>query len=107
PRPAAAVDLGALFRLRLRYKQPDGTTSRLLEQDVADAGTGFAGTSRDFQWTSAVAAFGMLLRGSPHLGNSTWDSVLEIAGAARGDDPARAEFLKLVELAKRLARRGC
>jgi Ca-activated chloride channel family protein len=104
--PAApATSSRALFRLRLRYKQPDGDTSTLLERDVHDSGRAFAQADRELQWAAAVAAFGMLLRDSPHKGDATWDSVIEIAGAAVGVDPDgyRREFLALAKRAKRLA----
>ena len=93
----------------MRYKQPDGDTSKLLEQDVADAGLSYAAASPDFQWASAVAAFGMILRDSQYKGAITLEAVAEIAKAAKGEDPSgyRAQFLKLIELAQRLTRRGC
>jgi Ca-activated chloride channel homolog len=68
--------------VKLRYKEPDGETSRLLERPVRDDGaTGFAGASEDFKFAAAVASFGMVLRDSPHKGEATFDSVL--AGSLR------------------------
>ncbi|MCZ6574226.1 MAG: DUF3520 domain-containing protein, partial [Planctomycetota bacterium] len=109
PAARAAQDSNALFRLRLRYKQPDGDTSELIEEDVEDAGLSFAAASPDFQWASAVAAFGMLLRDSQYKGGITLEAVAEIAKAAKGEDPHgyRAQFLELIKLAQRLMRRGC
>ena len=104
PAPAG-VNMNALFKLRLRYKMPDQDTSTLLEADIVDHGEMFAGASKDFQWASAVAAFGLLLRDSPHRGHTTYGSVLEIAGAAKGADKHgyRAEFLEIVKRAQALA----
>ena len=47
----------------------------------------------------------MKLRGSPDAGSISWDEILKIARGALGDDPGsyRAEFLTLVESAKKLA----
>jgi Ca-activated chloride channel family protein len=100
--PAQASD--ALLRFRIRYKQPDGDTSKLIETDVADGGGGFDAASRDFRWASAVASFAMRLRGSPHVGALGLDAILEIAESAKGEDPAgeRAEFLDLVRRARAL-----
>ncbi|MDA1195518.1 MAG: VWA domain-containing protein [Planctomycetota bacterium] len=95
----------ALFRLRLRYKLPAADTSVLIEQDVEDAGTGLGEADGEVRWAAAVAAFGMLLRESPHKGTATWDLVKSLATNARGADPAgyRSEFLELVDRAKRLS----
>ncbi len=94
-----------LLTLKLRYKAPDGDTSKLLEFPVVDAGARFSSASGEMQFASAVASFGMLLRGSKHAGTATFDAVLEIAGAARGPDlhGYRAEFLQMVRRAKSLA----
>jgi len=94
-----------LLTLKLRYKQPDGDRSRLLEFPVTDSGKSFARASTDFKFATAVAEFGMLLRGSEFAGNATYGSVLELAQAAKGTDAEgyRSEFLTLVKTAQRLA----
>ena len=73
--------------VKIRYKAPDGDTSRLIKGGVVDDGTPFTSASRDLQFASAVAGFGMLLRASPHKGDLTYAGVLEIAASAIGDDP--------------------
>ena len=57
-----------------------------------------AEASPDFRFAAAVAGWGMLLRDSEHKGLATFQMVLELAQAAKGDDPFgyRAEFLRLV-----------
>lgn len=62
--------------------------------------------SRDFEWTAAVAGFGMLLRNSAHRGQTTFDLINELAEGAKGDDPAgrRAEFLELVKKSQALVK---
>ncbi|HUT92183.1 MAG TPA: VWA domain-containing protein [Thermoguttaceae bacterium] len=93
--------------LKLRYKAPDGDTSKLLEFPVVDSGGAFGKASPDFQFAAAVASFGMLLRGSEHQGDATYDAVVEIATAAKGPDVHgyRAELLEMVRRAKALAGR--
>lgn len=102
PSVAAEGDDKTLLRLRLRYKQPTGDTSTLLEQDL---GTTASEMDKDFHLTAALAGFGMLLRNSPYKGDASWPLVQELAQAGRGQDPSgqRAEFLKLVTLAKGLS----
>ncbi|MHC4971935.1 MAG: YfbK domain-containing protein [Planctomycetota bacterium] len=102
-KPADLANTGTLFLLRLRYKQPDSDSSTLLEQSVMDGDQGFDSASPDFQWASAVAAFGMLLRDSEHKGQVTWETVLEVARTRTGADSHRQQFLGLVEKARRLA----
>ncbi len=94
-----------LLTLKLRYKQPDGDTSTLLEFPTIDDGKGFGQASREMKFASAVASFGMLLRNSAHKGNATWAAVLEIATEGKGADPKgyRAELLEMVRAAKILA----
>jgi Ca-activated chloride channel homolog len=96
---------GELLTLRLRYKEPERNESRLLEFTAKDAGTAFGRASADFRFASAVAAFGMVLRGSPHRGDATLPAVEEYAATALGKDPNghRAEFLDLVRKARSLA----
>jgi Ca-activated chloride channel family protein len=94
------ADSAALFQLRLRYKQPDGDKSELLEQMVVDGDGTFDKASPDFRWAAAVAAFGMNLRGTAGMG---LDAVLEIAKGAAGEDKYRREFLELVQTAKLLS----
>lgn len=100
--PTRAARDADVLRVRLRYKEPDGQTSKLVQVAARDHGAGFAQASEDFRFAASVAAFGMLLRGSPHRGGASYEGVLEMARQARGDDPQglRAEFLELVELAE-------
>jgi Ca-activated chloride channel family protein len=106
-KPAApaiqADDSGEMLTLKLRYKQPDGDTSALIETPVKDAGGTFAKSSRDFKFASSVAAFGMILRESPHKGRATYPAVMEWAEDGVGDDKSgyRQEFIELVKRAKK------
>jgi len=95
---------GELLTLKLRYKEPDAETSKLLQFPVSDSGTGWAQASRDFKFASAVAALGMILRDSPYKGNATVGSVLELAAAGKGEDKQgyRAEFIELVRMVRGL-----
>ena len=96
---------GELLTLKMRYKQPDGDVSKLLEFPVTDAGKPYAEASPDFKFASAVAGFGMLLRDSQYKGNVTYDAVLELAEEGKGADRNgfRSEFVDLVKTAKILS----
>ena len=90
--------------MKLRYKQPDGETSRLLERGVIDDGRAFGRASDDLKFAAAVAGFGMLLRDSPSKGSLTFPGVVELAESSIGPDPSgyRKEFLGLVRKAQAL-----
>lgn len=90
--------------MKLRYKQPDGDTSQLIEQPVVDRGVPYAQASADFKFAASVAAFGMILRHSPSVGTTTLDAVAELAVEGKGPDPQghRAEFIDLVRQAREL-----
>ena len=91
--------------MKLRYKEPDGEASQLLEFAHKDRGGPFNAASKDLQFAAAVASFGMILRGSEHKGGGTLLAVGEIAASSLGDDPGgyRAEFVDLVRRAQGLA----
>jgi Ca-activated chloride channel family protein len=85
--------------VKLRYKEPTGDVSQLIELPVLDRGVSFDRSSDDFRFASAVAMFGMVLRESDFLGTATLDRVEDLARDARGDDRDgyRSEFIRLVE----------
>jgi Ca-activated chloride channel family protein len=94
--PAARSSGGELLFVKVRYKEPDGTESRLLNHPVANR---VRRASQDLQFAAAVAAFGMVLRESEHRGNATTDQVLAAARTGIGADPHghRAGFVRMVE----------
>jgi Ca-activated chloride channel family protein len=103
PRQGAAAD--ELMTVKVRYKAPDGDTSRLLSFPVkARVGE----TSPNVGFAAAVAEFGMLLRKSEHKGTSSFADAAALARKHRGGDADgyRAEFVRLVEIAESLARFG-
>ena len=98
--PASAFEDEMMY-VKVRYKDPDGTKSRLLEQAVADRS---GSPSADFRFATAVAGFGMLLRDSGHAGDLTLGDVVKMAEKGKGDDPRgyRGEFIRLVEATRDL-----
>ncbi len=92
--------------LRLRYKLPKEETSKLIEtpitasQDVGASGGGKVASEARF--AASVAAFGQILRGGRYTEHFSYDDVIELANANKGDDAFgyRAEFVNLVRLAK-------
>jgi Ca-activated chloride channel family protein len=94
---------GELATIKLRYKAPDGDTSRLVSTVLADRP---AVLTANLGFASSVAEAGMLMRGSTRAGNASYQAAAARARRFRGDDADgyRAEFIKLVELAATLSR---
>ncbi|MGD2109132.1 MAG: von Willebrand factor type A domain-containing protein [Phycisphaerae bacterium] len=108
---------GELMTVKLRYKQPDGDTSKLIEVPVRDEGLALSDLPEDFVFAASVASFGMWLRGAgtipvPASADPeavapafTIDAIREMAAASIGNDPFgyREEFVDLVARAASLA----
>ena len=106
PEPNRTGDANEWLTLKIRYKPPDQAESRLLEFTHTGSAAGFKEALPDFRFASAVAAFGMILRDSPHRGTATLQHVLGWARDSTGDDPHghRGEFVQLVRKAMVLER---
>jgi Ca-activated chloride channel family protein len=101
PSPASAGS--ELCFVKLRYKLPDGTTSRLIERPVPAALMNAAALpSGDMAFITAVASFGQRLRGDKYLNGYGWRDITALAGAP--NDYYRQEFVKLVGLASAQSR---
>jgi len=97
-----------LMTVKLRYKEPDGSKSKLIVQPVADANVNIKITSENFRFATAVAEFGMLLRNSEFKQQSKYDFVVSLATNAIGKDKEgyRKEFVQLVERTISLAKKN-
>ena len=93
-----------LMFVKLRYKEPDGDKSSLLEFPVQTPRAGGVSppVNGDSQFASAVALYGMLLRSSRHSGSGSWDTVLELATPNTQECKYREEFVELVKKAREL-----
>jgi Ca-activated chloride channel family protein len=93
--------------VKVRYKLPGETASRLIEQPVyaADAYAAFGAVPAEQRFAVAVAAFGQRLRGEPFVDELGYGAIAEIANAARGADPEgyRAEFVRLVRMTEAMS----
>jgi len=94
-----------LMTIKLRYKKPGGGKSILMEIPYEQDVPAFERASGNLGFSAAVAAFGMVLRDSEHRGTAGFDSVIEMARNAMGDDEEgyRSEFIRLVKTAKALS----
>ena len=90
-----------LFTVKFRYKEPDGTKSKLITKVVENE---IRKSSDNLDWSMAVAGFGVLLRDSEYKNDLNYADVLSMAKSAKGKDEYgyRAEFIELVDLASRM-----
>lgn len=94
----SAAKFDELINLSLRYKPLNKEESILINRQISE--DQLNKNSNDFQFSAAVAGFGMILRDSPHKGDITYDQVLAIAkNTADPKDEQRQEFIRMVEVA--------
>lgn len=98
PPAAVTAKAGELAYVKLRYKLPDGDTSRLIERAVpVSAIRNAALPTGDIAFAAAVAAFGQKLRGDALLGNFSYSDIGALAG--KQTDFWRQEFIRLTGVA--------
>jgi len=98
--PAPAGDYAdELFEVKIRYKDPGQSVSKLISHPVkAERYSDF--NSSDFNFAVSVAAFGHLLKDSPYKGDITAERVLNMAADSTGYDKGgyRKEFIDIVNM---------
>ncbi|MFI8644150.1 von Willebrand factor type A domain-containing protein [Pseudomonas iridis] len=92
---------GELAMLRVRYQQPEGGKSLLIERPITNQ---VVPASEDLRFAAAVAAFSQQLKDGRYTGDFSLKDTEALARGARGDDRfgLRNEFVQLVELAQSL-----
>jgi len=100
--PAAAANEYAFVKIRYKLPKSDVSTLIITPVDRASEHPRFEEAPTEARFATSVAAFGEILRGGRYTGSFTYDDVLRIASAARGDDQFgyRNEFIQLVRSAK-------
>ncbi|MEO1434873.1 MAG: VWA domain-containing protein [Bacteroidota bacterium] len=100
----AAFVSSEIAHVKFRYKAPNGTESRLINQPILFKNQGFNQSSEDFQFAAAVVEFGLILRTSNFKGKANLEHVIRTAEKAKGKDlnGYRAEFIQLVKQAQTL-----
>ena len=97
---------GELALLRIRYKAPQQSSSKLLEIPIVAQRNSptIAQASEDLRFAAAVAAFAQQLKGAQYTGDFDLAASAELARSGKGEDRfgLRGEFVQLVELAQSL-----
>ena len=96
-----------LLTVKLRYKSPEGGASILMKQPLKKSEVKFTEASKGFIFTSAVASFGMLLKGSEHAGDASYEDIIGWLNNNKvlQANEDREEFLKLVQIAEGLKKK--
>ncbi len=104
-KPEFQFEKDQIMVVKLRYKEPTGSTSKPLAFPIADAQRAWKEASADFRFAAAVAAYGLMLRDSPHKAKADWKLVHELAKGGLTTDPGgyRAEFVELAKAAQGLS----
>ena len=89
-----------LLTVNIRYKDPDGDTSKLISHPVYNADY-TESPSADFNFAAAVAEFGMLLRDSSYSGTSSAKQIYELLDKSNiSGDKYKEEFKELVSISE-------
>ncbi len=90
-------DSNELLTIKLRYKKPDGHSSKKIEFPLVDDGKN--NVSSDFRFATAVALFGQLLHQSDFTAGASYEQVVQLAQTALDNDVRgyRREFIRLAE----------
>lgn len=93
-----------LLTVKIRYKSPDGDTSKLMTETVPNTAGDFETSSDNLRFAASVAELGMLLRDSKWKGTSSFADVQRIASRATGRDTEgyRRDFLVMLHDAERV-----
>ncbi|KAF2331168.1 vWA domain-containing protein [Flavobacterium ginsenosidimutans] len=88
-----------LATVKFRYKKPDGNKSIEIVNVIADKKTDLENSSQDFKFTTAVSWFGLKLRESKYIANSSSSDIKRLAksGLSNDEEGYRSEFVRLVD----------
>lgn len=97
----------SLATLKLGYRSPDKNQWNIFVYPVEERDIRFDQTSESFRFSAAVAAFGMLLKGSEYSRDISYNDVVRIAEGSMGKDidGRRSEFVRLVKTARVVGKR--
>jgi Ca-activated chloride channel homolog len=92
------------FTIDFRYKQPEADTSVPMEFAIFDEGNTFNQSSDFMKFTSGIASFSMLIRGSDFSGTSSFNQILLWLNSTNLNDEHgfKQEFKEIVQSAQSL-----
>ncbi len=89
---------GELMTVSIRYKEPDGDTSKLLEYPISE-NIYSEKLTENLRFAAAVAEFGLVLRDSEYKGTATCNTILKmLEDYDYANDMYKSEFVDLVKI---------
>ncbi len=88
-----------VMTVSLRYKEPEGTESKLVEYPVPVESSLDRAIPENLAFAAAVAEYGMLLRDSQYAGDSSLWQIMELLSHTNMEDEYRQEFEELAAMA--------
>ena len=103
--PAASGGKNEYAFVKVRYKLPGQSTSKLIEQAVPAVSIPLTQADANTRLALAAASYAQALRGGEYNGKLDWDAIERMAKQAKGKDPfgLQEEFVELVKIAKSLS----
>lgn len=100
--PVLSGNSNDLLTVKFRYKEPQGSKSKLIEKVLPNTIIPIDQMNEDFKFSAAVALFGMQLRKSLFTNTFKRETVIALAESGKGidKDGYRAEFIRLVKSAQ-------
>ena len=102
--PAANGSKNEYAYVKVRYKLPGQSTSKLIEQPVPARSIPLAQADADTRLALAAASYAQQLRGGEYNGRLDWNAIAKMAANTQARDPYGliAEFQELIATAKSL-----
>ena len=93
-----------LATIKLRFKKPQGKKSSLIAHTISSESVAWEASSANLKWASAIAQFGMTIRGSQYLKYYDYDKVLALAESGLGSDDNgyRDEAIQMMQRMKEI-----
>ena len=103
--PAADGSKNEYAYVKVRYKLPGQSASKLIEQPVPARSIPLSQADADTRLALAAASYAQHLRGGEYNGKLDWSAIEKMAAATRAKDPYGfiAEFKELIGIAKSLS----
>lgn len=103
--PAANGSKNEYAYVKVRYKLPGQSSSKLIEQPVPARSIPLSQAAADTRLALAAASYAQQLRGGEYNGKLDWSAIEKMAAATRAKDPYGfiAEFQELIGIAKSLS----
>ena len=103
--PAASGGKNEYAFVKVRYKLPGQSTSKLIEQAVPAVSIPLTQADANTRLALAAASYAQALRGGEYNGKLDWDAIERMTKQAKGKDPfgLQEEFVELVKIAKSLS----